>query len=47
MKATYCCSSYDALGAYRQKRIDLDSPLWLLDQRVIGSREVPIEIQYV
>nr|UYP39160.1 RNA polymerase beta' subunit [Trichopus zeylanicus] len=49
MKATYCCSSYDALGAYRQKRIDLDSPLWLrwrLDQRVIGSREVPIEIQY-
>nr|YP_009365482.1 RNA polymerase beta' subunit [Dioscorea villosa]ARJ60997.1 RNA polymerase beta' subunit [Dioscorea villosa] len=49
MKAAYCCSSYDALGAYRQKRIDLDSPLWLrwrLDQRVIGSREVPIEIQY-
>nr|YP_009537442.1 RNA polymerase beta' subunit [Dioscorea quartiniana]AYM33540.1 RNA polymerase beta' subunit [Dioscorea quartiniana] len=49
MKATYCCSSYDALVAYRQKRIDLDSPLWLrwrLDQRVIGSREVPIEIQY-
>nr|YP_009535407.1 RNA polymerase beta [Dioscorea aspersa]AYI69101.1 RNA polymerase beta [Dioscorea aspersa] len=49
MKATYYCSSYDALGAYRQKRIDLDSPLWLrwrLDQRVIGSREVPIEIQY-
>nr|YP_009449782.1 RNA polymerase beta' subunit [Tacca leontopetaloides]ANA91310.1 RNA polymerase beta' subunit [Tacca leontopetaloides] len=49
MKATYCCSSYDALGTYRQKRINLDSPLWLrwrLDQRVIGSREVPIEIQY-
>nr|YP_009582509.1 RpoC1 [Alstroemeria hybrid cultivar]QBK84131.1 RpoC1 [Alstroemeria hybrid cultivar] len=45
------CSSYDALGAYRQKRINLDSPLWLrwrLDQRVIGSssREVPIEVQY-
>nr|YP_010120825.1 RNA polymerase beta' subunit [Iris pseudacorus]QRC77353.1 RNA polymerase beta' subunit [Iris pseudacorus] len=48
-KEPYFCSSYDALGAYRQKRIDLDSPLWLrwrLDQRVIGSREVPIEIQY-
>ncbi|KAH7650674.1 DNA-directed RNA polymerase protein, partial [Dioscorea alata] len=29
LTATYCCSSYDALGAYRQKRIDLDSPLWL------------------
>nr|WDD57472.1 RNA polymerase beta' subunit [Ruppia mongolica] len=42
-------SSYDALGAYRRKRILLDSPLWLrwrLDQRVIGSREVPIEVQY-
>nr|YP_010259104.1 RNA polymerase beta' subunit [Iris japonica]UIX24378.1 RNA polymerase beta' subunit [Iris japonica] len=48
-KEPYFCSSYDALGAYRQKRIDLDSPLWLrwrLDQRVIGSREVPIEVQY-
>nr|YP_010121085.1 RNA polymerase beta' subunit [Iris setosa]QRC77700.1 RNA polymerase beta' subunit [Iris setosa] len=48
-KEPYFCSSYDALGAYRQKRINLDSPLWLrwrLDQRVIGSREVPIEIQY-
>nr|AEX94502.1 RNA polymerase beta [Androstephium coeruleum] len=45
----YFCSSYDALGAYRQKRINLDSPFWLrwrLDQRVIGSREVPIEVQY-
>nr|YP_010602656.1 RNA polymerase beta' subunit [Paphiopedilum intaniae]YP_010604179.1 RNA polymerase beta' subunit [Paphiopedilum stonei]YP_010610088.1 RNA polymerase beta' subunit [Paphiopedilum gigantifolium]WAN76979.1 RNA polymerase beta' subunit [Paphiopedilum kolopakingii]WAN76827.1 RNA polymerase beta' subunit [Paphiopedilum intaniae]WAN78961.1 RNA polymerase beta' subunit [Paphiopedilum stonei]WAO28316.1 RNA polymerase beta' subunit [Paphiopedilum gigantifolium] len=42
-------SSYDALGAYRRKRILLDSPLWLrwrLDQRVVGSREVPIEVQY-
>nr|YP_010389070.1 RNA polymerase beta' subunit [Cypripedium debile]UPQ44391.1 RNA polymerase beta' subunit [Cypripedium debile] len=42
-------SSYDALGAYRQKRIHLDSPLWLrwrLDQRVVGSREIPIEVQY-
>ncbi|KAK9080983.1 hypothetical protein Scep_031016 [Stephania cephalantha] len=42
-------SSYDALGTYRQKRINLDSPLWLrwrLDQRVIASREVPLEVQY-
>ncbi|CAI0431494.1 unnamed protein product [Linum tenue] len=23
------CNSYDAIGAYRQKRIKLDSPLWL------------------
>nr|QJU00310.1 RNA polymerase beta' subunit [Magnolia biondii] len=48
-KEPYFCSSYDALGAYRQKRINLDSPLWLrwrLDQRVIASREVPIEVQY-
>nr|QFQ51725.1 RNA polymerase beta' subunit [Spiranthes sinensis] len=48
-KEPYFSSSYDALGAYRQKRINLDSPLWLwwrLDQRVIGSREVPIEVQY-
>nr|QHN57172.1 RNA polymerase beta' subunit [Diploprora championii]QHN57542.1 RNA polymerase beta' subunit [Diploprora championii] len=48
-KELYFYSSYDALGAYRQKRIHLDSPLWLrwrLDQRVVGSREVPIEIQY-
>nr|YP_009757922.1 RNA polymerase beta' subunit [Cyclopogon longibracteatus]QIM61331.1 RNA polymerase beta' subunit [Cyclopogon longibracteatus] len=48
-KEPYFFSSYDALGAYRQKRIHLDSPLWLwwrLDQRVVGSREVPIEVQY-
>nr|WRY71856.1 RNA polymerase beta' subunit [Angraecum borbonicum] len=48
-KELYFSSSYDALGAYRQKRIHLDNPLWLrwrLDQRVIGSREVPIEVQY-
>nr|QHN57098.1 RNA polymerase beta' subunit [Sarcoglyphis smithiana] len=48
-KELYFSSSYDALGAYQQKRINLDSPLWLrwrLDQRVVGSREVPIEIQY-
>nr|YP_010760670.1 RNA polymerase beta' subunit [Vaccinium floribundum]WEY34986.1 RNA polymerase beta' subunit [Vaccinium floribundum] len=38
------CTSYDAIGAYRQKRINLDSPLWLrwrLDQRVISLREAP------
>nr|YP_009129771.1 RNA polymerase beta' subunit [Vanilla planifolia]YP_009456224.1 RNA polymerase beta [Vanilla pompona]AID52205.1 RNA polymerase beta' subunit [Vanilla planifolia]AUJ22494.1 RNA polymerase beta [Vanilla pompona]QII90215.1 RNA polymerase beta' subunit [Vanilla planifolia] len=48
-KEPYFSSSYDALGAYRQKRIHLDSPFWLrwrLDQRVVGSREVPIELQY-
>nr|QWK45184.1 RNA polymerase beta' subunit [Stephania tetrandra] len=48
-KEPYFSSSYDALGAYRQKRIKLDSPLWLrwrLDQRVIASREVPLEVQY-
>uniref|UniRef100_A0A3Q7ECT7 DNA-directed RNA polymerase n=1 Tax=Solanum lycopersicum TaxID=4081 RepID=A0A3Q7ECT7_SOLLC len=31
--------SYDAIGAYRQKRINLGSPLWLrrrLDQRVVS-----------
>uniref|UniRef100_A0AAU7VDT7 DNA-directed RNA polymerase subunit beta' n=2 Tax=Ranunculus TaxID=3445 RepID=A0AAU7VDT7_9MAGN len=47
-KEPYFCSSYDALGAFRQKRINLDSPLWLrwrLDQRVIAPREVPIEVQ--
>nr|AHB38645.1 RNA polymerase beta [Trithuria filamentosa] len=50
-KEPHFYSSYDALGAYRQKRIDLDSPLWLrwqLEQPVIASRngEVPIEVQY-
>nr|UOU83019.1 RNA polymerase beta' subunit [Gaultheria nummularioides]UOU83109.1 RNA polymerase beta' subunit [Gaultheria nummularioides]UOU83199.1 RNA polymerase beta' subunit [Gaultheria nummularioides]UOU83289.1 RNA polymerase beta' subunit [Gaultheria nummularioides]UOU83379.1 RNA polymerase beta' subunit [Gaultheria nummularioides] len=43
------CTSYDAIGAYRQKRINLDSPLWLrwrLDQRVISSREAPLEVHY-
>nr|YP_009402866.1 RNA polymerase beta' subunit [Apetahia longistigmata]ASA34059.1 RNA polymerase beta' subunit [Apetahia longistigmata] len=42
-------NSYDAIGAYRQKRIDLDSPLWLrwrLDQRLISAKEAPIEIHY-
>nr|YP_009766750.1 RNA polymerase beta' subunit [Intsia bijuga]AOW68664.1 RNA polymerase beta [Intsia bijuga]QIS97285.1 RNA polymerase beta' subunit [Intsia bijuga]UKG20654.1 RNA polymerase beta' subunit [Intsia bijuga] len=48
-KETFFCNSYDAIGAYRQKRIHFDSPLWLrwrLDQRVISSREAPIEVHY-
>ncbi|KAL7261467.1 hypothetical protein ACSBR1_000002 [Camellia fascicularis] len=43
------CNSYDAIRAYRQKRINLDSPLWLrwrLEQRVISLREAPIEVYY-
>nr|YP_009250973.1 RNA polymerase beta' subunit [Geranium incanum]AKF43438.1 RNA polymerase beta' subunit [Geranium incanum]AMY95984.1 RNA polymerase beta' subunit [Geranium incanum] len=43
------CNSYDAIGAYRQKRIHLDSPFWLrwrLDQRLIVSRGVPVEVHY-
>nr|YP_010977330.1 RNA polymerase beta subunit [Caroxylon nitrarium]WOA00472.1 RNA polymerase beta subunit [Caroxylon nitrarium] len=49
MKEPFFCNSYDAIGAYRQKRINLDSPLWLrwrLDQRLIASREAPIEVHY-
>nr|YP_010216051.1 RNA polymerase beta' subunit [Nepeta hemsleyana]UBR42664.1 RNA polymerase beta' subunit [Nepeta hemsleyana] len=49
MKEAFFSNSYDAIGAYRQKRINLDSPLWLqwrLDQRLISSRETPIEIHY-
>nr|YP_010292905.1 RNA polymerase beta' subunit [Dapsilanthus disjunctus]ULQ65098.1 RNA polymerase beta' subunit [Dapsilanthus disjunctus]ULQ65186.1 RNA polymerase beta' subunit [Dapsilanthus disjunctus] len=50
-KEPHFCGSYDALGAYRCKGIGLDSPLWVrwkLDEgvRIIGSREVPIEVQY-
>nr|YP_010513133.1 RNA polymerase beta' subunit [Platypodium elegans]UXL84704.1 RNA polymerase beta' subunit [Platypodium elegans] len=48
-KEPFFCNSYDAIGAYRQKRINFDSPLWLrwrLDQRVISSRESPIEVHY-
>nr|YP_009298434.1 RNA polymerase b'-subunit [Actinidia tetramera]AON77191.1 RNA polymerase b'-subunit [Actinidia tetramera] len=48
-KESLFCNSYDAIGAYRQKRINLESPLWLrwrLDQRVISSREAPIEVHY-
>nr|YP_010943355.1 RNA polymerase beta' subunit [Pteroxygonum giraldii]WLS54757.1 RNA polymerase beta' subunit [Pteroxygonum giraldii] len=49
MKEPFFCNSYDAIGAYRQKRINLDSPLWIrwqLDQRVVASREAPIEVHY-
>nr|YP_010744166.1 RNA polymerase beta' subunit [Clerodendrum paniculatum]WET56599.1 RNA polymerase beta' subunit [Clerodendrum paniculatum] len=49
MKEPFFSNSYDAIGAYQQKRINLDSPLWLrwrLDQRVITSRETPIEVHY-
>nr|WBU11293.1 RNA polymerase beta' subunit [Thymus villosus subsp. lusitanicus] len=49
MKEAFFSNSYDAIGAYRQKRINLDSPLWLqwrLDQRLISSRETPIEVHY-
>nr|YP_010251265.1 RNA polymerase beta' subunit [Gentiana haynaldii]QTW90855.1 RNA polymerase beta' subunit [Gentiana haynaldii] len=48
-KEPFFCNSYDAIGAYQKKRINLDSPLWLrwgLDQRVIASRETPIEVHY-
>nr|YP_009556491.1 RNA polymerase beta subunit [Rhabdodendron amazonicum]QBC72509.1 RNA polymerase beta subunit [Rhabdodendron amazonicum]QBE88144.1 RNA polymerase beta' subunit [Rhabdodendron amazonicum] len=48
-KDPFFCNSYDAIGAYRQKRIKLYSPLWLrwrLDQGVIAAREVPIEVHY-
>nr|YP_009512825.1 DNA-directed RNA polymerase subunit gamma [Suaeda malacosperma]AXK15212.1 DNA-directed RNA polymerase subunit gamma [Suaeda malacosperma] len=48
-KEPFFFHSYDAIGAYRQKRINLDSPLWLrwqLDHRIIASREVPIEVHY-
>nr|UDP58492.1 RNA polymerase beta' subunit [Kielmeyera coriacea] len=48
-KEPFFCNSYDAIGAYWQKRIRLDSSLWLrwqLDQRVIASRETPIEVHY-
>nr|YP_009571252.1 RNA polymerase beta subunit [Celosia argentea]QBC67015.1 RNA polymerase beta subunit [Celosia argentea]UUL98419.1 RNA polymerase beta' subunit [Celosia argentea] len=49
IKEPFFCNSYDVIGAYRQKRIHLDSPLWLrwqLDQRIIASKEVPVEVHY-
>lgn len=48
-KEPFFCNSYDVIGAYRQRRINFDSPLWLrwrLNQRVISSREAPIEVHY-
>nr|UEX91635.1 RNA polymerase beta' subunit [Littorella uniflora] len=48
-KEPFFSNSYDAIGAYRQKRIHLDSPLWLrwrLDQRIISSSQTPIEVHY-
>nr|YP_010550792.1 RNA polymerase beta' subunit [Phyllagathis longifolia]UTM92937.1 RNA polymerase beta' subunit [Phyllagathis longifolia] len=48
-KEPFFCNSYDAIGAYRQKRLNLDSPFWLrwrIDQRILASREGPIEIHY-
>nr|ATG24874.1 RNA polymerase beta' subunit [Lobelia heterophylla subsp. heterophylla] len=48
-KEPFFSNSYDAIGAYRQKRINLDSPLWLrwrLDLRLSPAREAPIEIHY-
>jgi len=48
-KEPFFCNSYDAIGAYRQKKINFDSPFWLrwpIDQRIMSSREVPIEVHY-
>nr|YP_009138684.1 RNA polymerase beta [Lathyrus ochroleucus]AIK20978.1 RNA polymerase beta [Lathyrus ochroleucus]AIK21053.1 RNA polymerase beta [Lathyrus ochroleucus] len=48
-KEPFFCNSYDAMGAYRQKRINLDSPFWLrwrIDQCIMSSSEVPIEVHY-
>nr|YP_010285224.1 RNA polymerase beta' subunit [Silene tatarinowii]UKQ58107.1 RNA polymerase beta' subunit [Silene tatarinowii] len=49
MEEPFFYNSYDAIGAYCQKRINLDSPFWLrwrLDQRIIASREAPVEVHY-
>nr|WAR64425.1 RNA polymerase beta subunit [Cirsium souliei] len=48
-KEPFFCNTYDVIGAYWQKRINLGSPLWFrwrLDQRVIAARGAPIEIHY-
>lgn len=48
-KESFFFNSYDAIGAFQKKRLNLDSPLWLrwgLDQRVIASKETPIEVHY-
>nr|YP_010247261.1 RNA polymerase beta' subunit-1 [Marathrum capillaceum]UFO89694.1 RNA polymerase beta' subunit-1 [Marathrum capillaceum] len=49
IKEPFFCNSYAAIGAYWQKRIYLDSPVWIrwkVDQRVIASREIPTEVHY-
>nr|YP_010953908.1 RNA polymerase beta' subunit [Cladopus fukienensis]WMV01303.1 RNA polymerase beta' subunit [Cladopus fukienensis] len=49
IKEPFFCNSYAAIGAYWQKRIYLNSPVWLrwkVDQRVIASREMPTEVHY-
>nr|KYP33101.1 DNA-directed RNA polymerase subunit beta' [Cajanus cajan] len=33
----FFCNSYDAIGAYQQKRINFDSPLWLRTKKEIRS----------
>nr|YP_011033834.1 RNA polymerase beta' subunit [Gueldenstaedtia verna]WRI15635.1 RNA polymerase beta' subunit [Gueldenstaedtia verna] len=48
-KEPFFSNSYDAIGAFRQKRINFDSPFWLrwrIDQCFMSSREVPIEVHY-
>nr|YP_784061.1 RNA polymerase beta' subunit 1 [Pelargonium x hortorum]Q06FX0.1 RecName: Full=DNA-directed RNA polymerase subunit beta'; AltName: Full=PEP; AltName: Full=Plastid-encoded RNA polymerase subunit beta'; Short=RNA polymerase subunit beta' [Pelargonium x hortorum]ABI17252.1 RNA polymerase beta' subunit 1 [Pelargonium x hortorum]AKF43457.1 RNA polymerase beta' subunit [Pelargonium x hortorum] len=43
------CNPDDAIGAYRQKRINLDSPFWLKvtwGQHRIVSKELPVEVHY-
>lgn len=50
-KKHFFCISYDAIGAYcqKKKKINLDNTLWLwwqLNQRVIASRKAPIEVHY-
>uniref|UniRef100_UPI0031F42F05 RNA polymerase beta' subunit n=1 Tax=Platylobium triangulare TaxID=1560081 RepID=UPI0031F42F05 len=48
-KKTRFSNSHDAIGSYQQKRINFDNPLWFrwrLDQRVISSIELPIEVHY-
>nr|WMV01850.1 RNA polymerase beta' subunit [Terniopsis filiformis] len=49
MKEPFFCNSYDAIGAYWQKKIGLNSPLWIRWQGhegVIASRETPHQVHY-
>nr|UWV18903.1 RNA polymerase beta' subunit [Anthyllis barba-jovis] len=48
-KEPFFSNSYDAIGAFRQKKIHFDSPFWLrwrLDKCIMSSREAPIEVHY-